>query len=109
MSEEKASEREIRRGVTFSKQTLKAAKRITDETRLSLPALIELLIESASEYQASHGAFPTPFRLVPEMEYRRFLEIQHLTSPESFRDLMQGYGLKVAEDKPQRGKRKTAS
>lgn len=78
MSSGHASERTNRRGVTFSTKTLETAQRITNETRQSLPALIELLLEKAGDYQTEHGAFPMPFRIVSEIDYQRYQDYLQL-------------------------------
>jgi hypothetical protein len=59
-----------KRGVTFSDDSLSRLATIKKASKLSVPAIIELLLENADAYiQANDGKFPTPFVLIPEAEY----------------------------------------
>lgn len=82
----------VKRSIDFDLPVIQRLEEISAETRFSVPALINILSQAAIDYRDTNGVFATPIRVVSEMDYQRFLELQHLTSPETYRAILEAGG-----------------
>lgn len=90
-------EKSVSVGISFKQSTLDRMDRISEETKLSRPKIIEFLTDSMIDYLEEQGTFVIPLKFVPLKEYEKFKSYEGLMDPPTMAQLL----ARVAgEDRP---------
>ncbi len=75
MTDTSRTGRTKRRGLSLSDKTLEILDEASSVTKLTKPAVIELLVGAMGEYLDDYAEGPLPLKIVPKRDYEKFMEI----------------------------------